>query len=239
MNYYYITGTSRGIGKAMAEFLLKEKENTVIGIARSRSIEHRNYKHITLDLSDVSKVKGFQFEKHPDAKNIFLVNNAGAMGEVKPVGRLSNDTLIKDYNLNLVAPCLLMNNFIPAYKDSVAEKIILNISSGAGKYPIDGWSVYCASKAGLDLFSRVIDLEQKTTAKHGFHVFAIAPGVVETDMQTNIRKVPKEDFSRLDDFVNYKSTGQLLDPAVVAEKYFRILAHPSSLKDVVLSLRDL
>ena len=238
MNYYYITGTSRGIGKAMAEFLLKEKENFVVGISRKCSIKNNNYRHATLDLTNLYEVRKFKFEDHPKAKRICLINNSGAIGQVKPVGKLSNNQIICDYNLNLISPSILCNDFIAAYKDANAEKIIVNVSSGAGKNPIDGWSTYCASKAGIDIFSRVIDAEQKSITKSGFRVFSIAPGVVDTQMQTDIRSASKEDFSRLNDFITYKNSGILAEPRLVAEKYFRILADLNKLKEVVLSVKD-
>ena len=238
MNYYYITGTSRGIGKAMAEFLLKEKENFVVGISRKSTIENKNYHHISLDLTNLYEVRKFKFENHTNAKRICLINNSGAIGQVKPVGKLSNEQIINDYNLNLVAPTVLCNNFISAYKDVNAEKIIVNVSSGAGKNPVDGWGVYCASKAGIDLFSRVIDNEQKLTAKNGFRIFSVAPGVVDTQMQTDIRSASKEDFSRLNDFLNYKNTGQLAEANTVAEKFFKILNQQGFISEVLLSVKD-
>lgn len=238
MNYYYITGTSRGIGKAIAELLLQDENNFVTGISRSKSIEHKNYRHTTLDLTNLYEVRKFRFGNHDKAKRVCLINNSGAIGQVKPVGKLSNEQLISDYHLNLVAPSILINDFIATYKDVQAEKMIVNVSSGAGKNAIDGWGVYCASKAGLDMFSKVADAEQQLTAKYGFRIFAIAPGVVETQMQTDIRSVSKEDFSRLDDFLNYKNTGQLADPKVIAEKFMRIIDKHRSITGVVLSVKD-
>lgn len=239
MNYYYITGTSRGIGKAMVEYLLQDDGNRIIGISRNSSINHKHYTHLPVDLSDVNAVKSIPFKSHPDAQSIVLINNAGAIGMVKPVGKLDNDVIIRDFNLNLIAPVILTNNFIAAYANASCERIIINVSSGAGKNPIDGWSVYCASKSGLDLFSRVVDVEQNSTNKKGFRIFAIAPGVVDTQMQTQIRASSKEDFSRLEDFINYKSTNTLADPNFIAEKYFRILAKAKELNQVVFSVKDI
>jgi len=238
MNYYYITGTSRGIGKAIAELLLKDKENFVVGISRKCTIENKNYRHVTLDLTNLYDVRKFKFENHTDAKRICLINNSGAIGQVKPVGKLSNEQIINDYNLNLIAPSILCNDFIAAYKDVQTEKIIVNVSSGAGKNPIDGWSVYCTSKAGIDLFSKVIDVEQKTIAKFGFRIFSIAPGIVDTQMQTDIRSAEKENFSRLNDFINYKNSGQLVETGLVAEKIFNILAKQKSIPETVISVKD-
>ena len=245
MNYYYITGTSRGIGKAFAEHLLENPSNQVIGISRQSTIEHANYRHSYLDLTDLNAIADFKFELHANAKKIYLINNAGALGFIKPIGKLDTSTIIKNYTLNLIAPCVLTNSFIDCYNTVDAEKVILNISSGAGKNPIDGWAVYCASKAGLDMFSRVVDVEQKIRAEHAqenihkrFKIFSIAPGVVNTTMQEEIREAAVEDFSRLQDFVAYKNNNQLAEPKHISQKYFKVLSNINSIKDVLTSIKD-
>ena len=245
MNYYYITGTSRGIGKAFAEYLLEDPSNHVIGMSREKTIEHPNYRHFFLDLTDMKAVADFKFELHSHPKKIYLINNAGALGAIRPIGKLTPEAIINSYTLNLIDPSFLTNAFIACYYTTDTEKIILNISSGAGKNPIDGWAVYCASKAGIDMFSRVVDAEQKVRAQHaqesihkGFKIYSIAPGVVNTQMQTEIRSAAKEDFSRVEDFKNYKETDQLADPKNISRKYFKILADLGSIKDVLSSVKD-
>ncbi len=245
MNYYYITGTSRGIGKALAELLLKDPSNNVIGISRTRSIEHAKYRHFHLDLTDVNATADFKFEIHANAKKIVLINNAGSMGFIKPVGKLNSAVIIKNYTLNLIAPSVLTNAFIECYDTSDAEKIILNISSGAGKKPVDGWAVYCASKAGIDMFSQVVNAEQKirienpeTDIHGGFKIFSIAPGVVNTTMQDEIRKASKDDFSRLEDFIDYKKNNTLLEPEAVSQKFVHLLSDTNNIKEILSSLKD-
>lgn len=245
MNYYYITGTSRGLGKAFAEHLLENPSNHVVGMSRHRSIEHPNYTHAYLDLTDGKAVGEFKFELHANAQKIYLINNAGVLGFIKPVGKLDAATIIKNYTVNLIAPTILTNAFIECYDSTDAEKVIVNISSGAGKNPIDGWAVYCASKAGIDMLSRVVDTEQKIRAERplesihkGFHIFSIAPGVVNTTMQDEIRSAAKEDFSRLEDFIAYKTNDQLSEPGLVSKKYINILANVNSIKDVLSSIKD-
>lgn len=245
LNYYYITGTSKGIGKAFAEHLLQNPANYVIGISRESSIKHTNYRHFYLDLSNPTHIADFKFELHHDAKKIYLINNAGSLGFIKPVGDLDAQLIIKNYTLNLIAPSVLTNVFMYCYKNTDAEKVIVNISSGAGKAPVDGWAVYCSSKAGLDMFSRTVDMEQKIKEQHaethihkGFKIFSIAPGVVDTDMQLEIRSATKEDFSRLEHFIDYKVNNQLAEPAAVSKKYFEVLNNLSDIKEVVTSIRD-
>ena len=245
LNYYYITGTSRGIGKAIAERLLENPSNRVIGISRQRSIEHPNYIHSFLDLTDVNTLSEFKFELHAKAKKIYLINNAGVLGFIKPIGKLDAATIVRNYTVNLIAPSVLTNAFIDCYNSTDAEKVILNISSGAGKNPIDGWAVYCASKSGLDMFSRVVDAEQKIRSTkpqenihRGFHVFSIAPGVVNTGMQDEIRSAQKEDFSRLEDFIGYKVNNELSEPEFVSKKYINILANINNIKNILSSIKD-
>lgn len=245
VNYYYITGTSRGIGKAFAEHLLENPSNKVIGISRHRTIDHPHYTHAYLDLTDLNAIASFKFELHANAKKIYLINNAGVLGFIKPVGKLEATTIIKNYTVNLIAPTVLTNAFIECYDSTDAEKVIVNVSSGAGKNPIDGWAVYCASKAGVDMLSRVVDAEQKVRATmpqksihKGFHIFSIAPGVVNTGMQEEIRAAQKEDFSRLEDFIAYKVQNQLLEPEFVSKKYINILANINSIKGVLSSIKD-
>lgn len=245
VNYYYITGTSRGIGKAFSEQLLEDPSNNVIGLSRQNTIEHGNYRHFYLDLTDVKAIADFKFELHANAKKIYLINNAGDLGFIKPIGKHSADTIIRNYTLNLISPSVLTNSFIDCYNTTEAEKVIINISSGAGKNPIDGWASYCASKAGIDMFSRVVDAEQKIKIEHakesihqGFKIFSIAPGVVNTKMQTDIRSANKENFSRLEDFIGYQSNNQLAEPDAVAMKYINLFSNLNNIKDVVSSIKD-
>ncbi len=238
MNYYYITGTSRGLGKAFAEFLLKEECNFVFGIARTCTIKHKNYKHFTLDLSDTEKAQSFNFDLHKDAQKIYLINNAGALGSIAHVGNQSASSIVNTINLNLTAPLLLTNNFIAKYSGIDCEKVVINISSGAGKNTYDGWGTYCTTKAGIDIYSRVVDVEQQLKAKGRVRIFSIAPGVVDTQMQEDIRKAENKEFSKVADFINYKKTGQLLNPDLLAINFLRIFKEVTALDRTVFSIKD-
>jgi benzil reductase ((S)-benzoin forming) len=89
------------------------------------------------------------------------------------------------------------------------------------------------------MHSRVVDAEQKLTDKNRVRVFSIGPGIVDTQMQENIRKSSKNDFSKTADFVNYKNTGQLASPDLVSSNLFRILDKIEQLDKVVFSVKDL
>ncbi len=237
MKYFYITGTSRGIGKATTEELLKDDNNFVFGISRHSSIQNKNYKHIPLDLNDLEKVKTFKFEELRDAEKIVLFNNAGILGHVTQVGNLDNDKIIASHNINLISPILLTNNFLSDYQESKAEKMIVNTSSGAANHTIPSWSTYCSTKAGLEMFARVIDDEQQDVKDNPVKVLSVAPGVVDTEMQDEVREVEPENFRELDRFVQLKKNGQLVKPEDVAKKYVDIMNHPENYPEMVMDLR--
>jgi benzil reductase ((S)-benzoin forming) len=241
MKYYFITGTSRGLGHSIAMQLLEDEDCKVTGISRTITINHPNYRHIALDLSDIDKLTTSLdeiFINIVDGDKIVLINNAGLLGQVGHVGNISNKKIQEAFNVNTVAPAILMNEFIKRYiKCTTCQKIILNVSSGAGKKPVDGWSIYCSSKAALDMFSGVIGVEKRMD-RNNIRVFSVSPGVIDTAMQDEIRKVNKEDFSRLSEFIEYKKEGMLISPNKVAKKYLHLLENEQKFDDVIVSVKD-
>ena len=237
MKYYYITGTSRGIGRAIAETLLERENTFVYGISRNDSIQHKNYQHISLDLNDLDRVKEFTFGDHPDAEKIVLINNAGILGHVNQVGNLYTEKVINSYTINLISPSILINQFLNQYQEHKAERMIMNTSSGAAQHTIPSWSTYCATKAGLEMFARVVEDEQQDF-DNPVKVYSIAPGVVDTEMQDEIREVDPENFRELDRFVKLKKDGQLVNPKDVGKKFVDIMEHPENYPKSIMDLRD-
>jgi benzil reductase ((S)-benzoin forming) len=237
LNYFFITGTSKGIGRALANEVLQQQYQKVFGISRGVAVNHAHYVHFHLDLSDPNAVSNFKFPELKDARGIFLVNNAGLLGEVAHSGDLQNEKIISVYNTNIIAPSILINKFIERYRASSTKKVILNISSGAAQRPIDGWSNYCASKAALEMLSKTVQEESKID-KTGFRVFSVAPGVVDTAMQDQIRTSSKKDFSAIETFKEYKESGQLQHAEVVARKLIYFLENHDKFDDVVISLKS-
>ncbi len=240
MKHYFITGTSRGIGKALAEILLEEENIKIYGISRNCTIIHKNYSHFTVNLANPDELNAFNFPDFPDAEEIILINNAGVISEIKRIGQQKNENIINDYQVNTVSPSVFMNNFIKAYQNYKNKRIILNISSGAGRHTIDAWSVYCASKAALDMFSKNISVEQRFFPEENrIKIFSVAPGVIETAMQKQIRKTSEKDFSDVKKFVNLKNEGLLSSPEETAKQLVGIIKNSYKYKTVILDVRDL
>jgi benzil reductase ((S)-benzoin forming) len=242
MRHFFVTGSSRGIGKALVERFLQEDNSEVYGFSRNQRVEHERYHHHSADLSDIDwlsqNVTDF-FPELKEAEKIVLINNAGMLGEVKYLGELENASFARLFNLNVTAPAMLMNQFIRTYRHSSAEKLIINVSSGAGKYPVDGWSGYCASKAALDMLSQVAqtELQEKGLAER-FKVYALAPGVVDTEMQGEIRQVSKENFSKLEKFINYKKEGTLDKAQHTAKKFMELINNSGRFEEVLQDVRQ-
>ena len=84
MNYYFITGTSKGLGKSLVEILLKDESNFIYGLSRACSLKHERHHHTKIDLSNLDEVLQFNFPELNASDNISLINNAG-MGITGPI----------------------------------------------------------------------------------------------------------------------------------------------------------
>ena len=225
-----ITGTGKGIGKAIAKLLLAEGY-FVFGYSRSNSIEHSHFTFTKIDLSNLEEIQKLQLPTI-DLANMLLINNAATIGKILPIHLKKETAIIKEYSLNIIAPTLLCNKFINTYPE--VEKIILNIGSGAANNAIASWNTYCASKSALDMLTKVI-LEEK---HKNLTVFSIHPGVVDTDMQKEIRESDTNFFPLHQKFVDYYTNKELFSTIFVALKLLQIIQKKDNFEEIILNLRD-
>lgn len=233
-----LTGHSKGIGQALLAHFLGQDGMQIHAISRTKGqLSHSQLTEWEVDLSDAAAVEAILpvlFPRIP-ADRYLLINNAGWIGEIKPTGKLQPAAMQRALQLNLLTPMLLSNAFAQAYGTSPGQKLVCNLSSGAASKPLPGWASYCSSKAGLEMFSKVMDAEWRSAA---FRVFSVAPGIVDTDMQGEIRAAHPEDFPASARFRDYHSEGMLSSAAAVAEKIGFMLAHPDQFSDVVQDVRQ-
>jgi len=226
-----ITGTGSGIGKALAELLL-DKNYKVIGYSRTNSITHLNFTFTKIDLSDLSATKTLVFPK-TNKSDVLLVNNAATIGTIVPFNKKTPTDIINEYQLNLIAPTLLSQKFISTYKAN--SKLLINLGSGAANNPISSWSTYCATKAGLDMLTQVIAEENH----ENLTVFSVHPGIVDTNMQKNIRDTDPNLFPLLNKFTNYYNNNELENTGTVAKKIYYIIRNFTEFTKNILSIRDI
>lgn len=236
MNYYFITGTSSGIGKALVDALLKFGNNQIFGLSRTNTLHEDAFHHKVIDLSNAEEVAVFDFEEISKADRIVLINNAGTLGEVKYVGQQSDENIRHSIQVNFVSAAVLMNKFIAKYQEVQAVKLIVNLSSGAADNAYDGWANYCSSKAALNMYTEVIHKEQEKQ-KYPVKSYAIAPGVVDTLMQEVIRETSSEDFSQLDKFKKLKQNHALYQAQDVARKMISLIEEPATIPSVISRIR--
>ena len=153
---------------------------------------------------------------------------------------MKNTSIVNDYHVNIVSPSILMNNFIKKYQSYTNKRTILNVSSGAGRHAIDAWSVYCASKSALDMISETIALEQKyKPVENRIKIYSVAPGVIDTKMQDQIREVLTDDFSNVEKFINLKKNNELSSPEETSNLLLKIINNEDQLNDVIIDVRHL
>lgn len=242
MHYYIITGASRGLGKALAEAVLHQPGTTVVGVSRHATIEHERYLHQPLDLSDIAAVENNLHKVFPrwaDAASVTLINNAAVVGNIGYVGEQPNEHYNFVFDVNLVAPAMLMNTFLSAYSSLAVPRTVLNISSGAAQRPVDGWAAYCASKAALEALTATAQKEQDLRGS-GVRIRSLSPGVIDTGMQEHIRAADPGSFSEAARFAEYHAQDQLASAEHVAGKIMAWLQRSvAKSESVVLRLADL
>lgn len=235
---YIITGASKGIGFEWSR-QLSAAGHIVIGIARTEPKNWPGGHFLPFDLTRVEAIEEIIAQAlnliPGETETIVLVNNAGT---IEPIGLAhTNDAarVSQSIVLNLTAPMLLCGAFIRQLKSSSAEKKIVNTSSGAGRKVYEGWSAYCAGKAGLDHFSSCLDAENDDVK-----VVSVAPGIIDTAMQQTIRQSETADFPLVDKFLDYKESGLLSSPEETARLLMEMTRRPDFKElPTILDIRNL
>ena len=221
---YLVTGASRGIGKSIA-LSIARNGNPVIALAR-QSNELESVKSELLELQPDSiiiacdlGVSSHITDAVAKVSSKFshlsgIVHNAGTIHPIENMMDANIENWSNSIQVNLIGVQELTNQL----KSSIGGQShtrITAISSGAAKRSIHGWSAYCVSKAGLDMWSMCMAEEG---AGRNISSLSIAPGIVDTGMQEDIRSAKPESFPSLESFVGYYKNGDLTNPDDVAEK---------------------
>lgn len=215
---YYVTGVSRGLGKAIAELLLSQNY-FVTGIGRNNSIEHSNFTFVECDLSNPASIK--QLDLDIDQDECVLINNAGMIGEIDRYSFSHDDLLQQVLQVNTVAPMELAKCIYRQLTNKGKFKLV-NISSGAANRAIPSWAAYCASKAALNMMTEAFYLEEQELG-HSPKVYSVAPGVIDTAMQEQIRNTSKSQFSAVENFKKMNEDGQLFSAKEAATLLLKLI----------------
>lgn len=229
---YIITGVSRGLGKAIVDALLKNNER-VVGIGRSNPFGDR-IEFMECDLNNPKAITSPEFNGMDEA--VTLINNAGILGDIGRISAKTESDLERVMQVNVFAPMTLTRNVYAKVNDKNQFRLV-NISSGAANRSIPSWAAYCASKAALNRLTENFYLEEKELG-HNVQAYAVAPGVIDTGMQQEIRSVSEDQFSGVQNFVQMKENGSLYSPEEAATRLLQLLKQPFN-GEVFQDLRNL
>ena len=165
-----------------------------------------------------------------------LINNAGVIGHLGSFEQATPSSVQQALAINLAAPMLLTQVFLQATRAWPAKRQVLQISSGLGRRAMAASAVYCATKAGLDHFSRGVALDEALLANPA-HIVSLAPGVIDTDMQSDLRAGNPSGFPEQANFIQLKQSGSLTSPADAAARVLGFLARADFGSSVVADVR--
>ncbi len=248
-----LTGASRGMGAAMAGQLLQPGRVLLClsrrehpQLAAQAAASGVTLLQWTLDLAEPvaaaaqleAWLQTFDAEAFDSAS---LINNAAAIPRIGPLEAADPAELSSALRVGLEAPLLLTAAFLSATKAWRARRLgqckVLNISSGLGRFAMASQASYCAVKAGLDHFSRSVALDQAHTP-HPARIVSLAPGVIDTDMQAQLRAGDPAAFPDHERFMQLKAAGQLDSPAAAAAKVLAFLARADFGDKPIADVRD-
>jgi len=240
-NIVIITGGNKGLGLGLANEYHK-KGYRVISISRNRVEKLYTIEQYQCDLSKTNTISNtleeiFSHLDKNNTKNLTLINNAGDLGTINTIENITSSDISYTIQVNLIAPLILNSQFIKISKNWDCKKQIFNISSGAAVNPYESWSMYCASKAGVDMMTKVIANEQKEL-NNGVSIVSIYPGVVDTAMQVKARNAPKENFKSVQRFIDLYEHGDLSTPKEVAEKIYNLDISGKLTSGLILDIRN-
>ena len=227
-----VTGASRGLGAGLVE-RFRERGVRVGACARSMAVsDDDDLLARPVDVTDAAAVTAFAGEVAGRLGPIDLwVNNAGLLAPMGPVRDLDAGEVAEHVAVNLLGVLHGSQVFVRHVRARGGEGVLVNITSGAALRAYEGWGPYCASKAGVERLTEVIALEEGNS---GVRAYAIAPGVVDTDMQAMIRSSSTDDFPARDRFVELKEREAFNSPAFVADRLLAIAFDPSARPDEVV-----
>lgn len=246
---YILTGASRGMGLAMAEQLLAG-QNQLLCISRQTNpalATHAAAKACSLtqwcaDLAEAAAVASelLAWLSALDPKTISsatLINNAGVIPSLVALRDSNAAETAQALRVGLEAPMLLTAAFLQATRAFGVPRKVLNISSGLGRRPMASQAAYCAAKAGMDHFTRCLALDE-ARQPNGAKVCSLAPGVIDTDMQAQLRCANPEDFPDRAGFEQLQQAGQLSSTTNAARKVLAWLDRPDFGQHPVADVRD-
>lgn len=230
-----ITGASRGLGAGLAGRFL-ERGLCVAACARHRPQLAGDEAKLLTQAADVTDAEAME-QLCAAAVSRFgrvdlWINNAGLLAPIGPLRENDPAQFALHIQVNVTGVFNGSRVFTRHVYERGGAGVLLNISSGAARNAYAGWSAYCAGKAAVDRMSEAIALEE---ADSGVRVHAVAPGIIDTDMQSLIRSCTPEQFPRVQKFLDLKAKDAFSSPGFVADRMLELAFDPAAADTAVLT----
>jgi NAD(P)-dependent dehydrogenase (short-subunit alcohol dehydrogenase family) len=218
-----LVGGSRGLGLALLE-AYKNQGFDVIEFSRNGDSDN----HVSVDLSlretaiDTIDAE-FSKQKETDWDEVHLILNAAVVDPLGPLFMSEPKQWWKHLDINMTLPISILGRFQVHFNSLPSRKVAAFVSSGLAVSAMDGSSLYCATKAGVEHFVRAMALEQERLP-HPILCANLNPGIMNTDMQADIRRSTDAQLSQVDVFKGFQSQDALVEPSVVAANTFQALS---------------
>ncbi|QTA83911.1 Short chain dehydrogenase domain-containing protein [Desulfonema limicola] len=216
-----VTGASRGIGSEIARWLAKTGACLTL-VARSETSLNEVAKDVknlggnaVVVGADIAGRDACFYAVRETLKHFGsidgLINNAGILDPIIPIADVNPNAWTYNVEVNLFGAFYMAQAAIPELRKTKGR--IINISSDAAEEPIEAWGAYCVSKAALTQFTRVLAVEELSITS-----ISVRPGVVDTQMQAQIRKQGSMVMSqeKAAFFQRLKDEGKLMPPHIPA-----------------------
>ena len=227
-----ITGASRGIGAAIAE--TAAARGTALGLCARTEPVLAGGDRVVAEQVDVTDEKAMvAFAEHVEQRFGAIdlwINNAGVLSPIAPLRDVGVEEFRRHIDVNLVGVFIGMRIYIEHRRRHGGGGVLVNISSGAAHSPYAGWAAYCAGKAGVERMTEVAGVEEAETK---LRVHAVAPGVVDTEMQTLIRDCSPDRFPDVAAFQEMKREGRFNSGEYVAREILALAFDPDRHTDEV------
>lgn len=218
-----ITGGSRGLGAQLVEQYLAD-DWTVREFSRSGT----SAAHIATDFSrreTAIDTLDAEFRRQADQPwdEVVLILNAAQIGPIGPLTSSQPRDWWQSMDVNLTLNISAAGLFLQHFQSLSSRKSLVLMSSGAARSGMGGWGLYCLAKAGLERLGEAIAEEQQSQT-HPIQSLSISPGLIDTDMQAEIRSADAADFAEVEAFQQFKTSGQLVAPERVAQAVRQLIA---------------
>ena len=220
-----ITGASRGLGAGLARDFHARGMN--LGLcARSPLplVDAPRTLCTRLDVADAKAVDAFAAQVLERFGAIDLwINNAGVLAPIAALRDVSDADAEVHWRINVNGVLYGTRAYVRQLHARGHEGVLINISSGAARNPYAGWSIYCAGKAAVDRMTECVQEEERDA---GLRAYSVAPGVIDTDMQAEVRASDPAAFPQLGRFLELKRQGAFNTPEIVAEHLLAMAFDP-------------